>query len=86
MFVVVAGETRIGHIYKDDFTERQLKEGDVYSIRAGSAFYLVNPAEGQRLHIICSISTSNSLGLYGFQVAFLQFLGKIGSLMKVVLY
>ncbi|XP_055836042.1 vicilin-like seed storage protein At2g28490 [Solanum dulcamara] len=65
------GETRIGHIYKDDFTERQLKEGDVYSIRAGSAFYLVNPAEGQRLHIICSISTSSSLGLYGFQSFFI---------------
>ncbi|KAF3648638.1 putative something about silencing protein 10-like [Capsicum annuum] len=65
------GETRIGHIYKDDFTERRLKEGDVYSIRAGSAFYLVNPAEGQRLHIICSISTSSSLGLYGFQSFFI---------------
>lgn len=70
MFVEVAGEARIGHIYKDDFTERRLKEGDVYSIRAGSAFYLVNPAEGQRLHIICSISTSGSSGFYGFQVSF----------------
>ncbi|XP_049380553.1 vicilin-like seed storage protein At2g28490 [Solanum stenotomum] len=65
------GETRIGHIYKDDFTERRLKEGDVYSIRAGSAFYLVNPAEGQRLHIICSISNSDTLGLYGFQSFFI---------------
>ncbi|MCD7452582.1 hypothetical protein HAX54_017501 [Datura stramonium] len=65
------GETRIGHIYKDDFAERRLKEGDVYTIRAGSAFYLVNPAEGQRLHIICSISTSSSLGLYGFQSFFI---------------
>ncbi|XP_059315095.1 vicilin-like seed storage protein At2g28490 [Lycium ferocissimum] len=65
------GETRIGHIYKDDFAEKQLKEGDVYSIRAGSAFYLVNPAEGQRLHIICSISTSSSLGLHGFQSFFI---------------
>nr|XP_016458794.1 PREDICTED: vicilin-like seed storage protein At2g28490 [Nicotiana tabacum] len=65
------GETRIGHIYKDDFTERRLKEGDVYSIRAGSAFYLVNPAEGQRLHIICSISTSSSLGWLGFQSFFI---------------
>ncbi|KAK4363141.1 hypothetical protein RND71_018382 [Anisodus tanguticus] len=65
------GETRIGHIYKDDFAERRLKEGDVYSIRAGSAFYLVNPTEGQRLHIICSISTSSSLGLHGFQSFFI---------------
>ncbi|TMW93284.1 hypothetical protein EJD97_011922 [Solanum chilense] len=65
------GETRIGHIYKDDFTERRLKEGDIYSIRAGSAFYLVNPAEGQRLHIICSISNSNNLGLHGFQSFFI---------------
>ncbi|CAN4119046.1 unnamed protein product [Withania somnifera] len=65
------GETRIGHIYKDDFVERRLKEGDVYSVRAGSAFYLVNPAEGQRLHIICSISTSSSIGLHGFQSFFI---------------
>ncbi|KAK4370356.1 hypothetical protein RND71_009831 [Anisodus tanguticus] len=70
-FFVRRGETRIGHIYKDDFAERRLKEGDVYSIRAGSAFYLVNPAEGQRLHIICSISTSSSLGLHGFQSFFI---------------
>ncbi|KAK4358748.1 hypothetical protein RND71_020977 [Anisodus tanguticus] len=65
------GETRIGHIYKDDFAEKQLKEGDVYTIRAGSAFYLVNPAEGQRLQIICSISTSSSLGLHDFQSFFI---------------
>lgn len=42
--------------------------GDIYRIEAGSAFYLINGAEGQRLHVICSIDTSQSLGSHTFQV------------------
>ncbi|GAB2275111.1 hypothetical protein Dimus_009876 [Dionaea muscipula] len=50
------GEAKIGMIYKDAFVERRLKMGDLYRIPAGSVFYIVNVGEGQRLHIICSIS------------------------------
>lgn len=42
--------------------------GDVYQIPAGSAFYLVNIEEAQKLHIICSIDPSESLGIDIFQV------------------
>lgn len=52
------GEARIGHIYKDELAERKVKTGDIYRIAAGSAFYIVNTAEGQRLQIICSIATT----------------------------
>ncbi|KAL3850761.1 hypothetical protein ACJIZ3_012643 [Penstemon smallii] len=61
------GGVRIGHIYKDDLVEKTLKTGDIYRIEAGSAFYLINEAEGQRLHVICSIDTSESLGFQSFQ-------------------
>ncbi|KAI3461457.1 hypothetical protein Pfo_018120 [Paulownia fortunei] len=61
------GEARVGHIYKDELVERSLKMGDIYRIEAGSAFYLINTAEGQRLHVICSIDTSESLGWHTFQ-------------------
>nr|GMD15970.1 vicilin-like seed storage protein At2g28490 [Ipomoea batatas] len=55
------GEARIGHVYKDELAERKVKSGDIYTIEAGSAFYVENTAEGQRLHIICSIiHTSDS--------------------------
>lgn len=63
-----AGEAKLGFIYRGDLVERRLKTGDVYRIAAGSAFYLVNKGEGQRLHIICSIDPSESLGLGAFQV------------------
>ncbi|CAI9105166.1 OLC1v1004028C1 [Oldenlandia corymbosa var. corymbosa] len=56
------GEARIGHIQSDELVERTLKTGDVYRIASGSAFYLVNNAEGQRLHVICSIDTSDNYG------------------------
>lgn len=69
-FVHVTGEARIGHIYKDQLAERELKSGDIYTIEAGSAFYVVNTANGQRLHIICSIDTSESIGWHTFQVPF----------------
>ncbi|KAK6138045.1 hypothetical protein DH2020_028209 [Rehmannia glutinosa] len=65
------GEARVGHIYKDELVERSLKMGDIYRIEAGSAFYLINTAEGQRLHVICSIDTSQSLGWNTFQSFFI---------------
>lgn len=58
----------MGNIYKDELVERTLRVGDIYRIDAGSAFYLVNAAEGQRLHIVCSIDTSESLSPNSFQV------------------
>ncbi|KAK9279673.1 hypothetical protein L1049_013353 [Liquidambar formosana] len=61
------GEAKIGTIYRDELVERRLKMGDIYRIPAGSAFYLVNTAEGQRLQAICSIDTSESLGVGVFQ-------------------
>lgn len=65
---LVAGEARIGWVHKDELVEKTLKVGDLYRIRAGSAFYLMNTEEGQKLHIICSIDPSESLGLRAFQV------------------
>ena len=64
----LAGEAKIGLIYEDELGERWLKTGDVYHIPAGSAFYLVNTAEGQKLHVICSIDPSEGLGVGTFQV------------------
>ncbi|XP_012827724.1 PREDICTED: vicilin-like antimicrobial peptides 2-2 [Erythranthe guttata] len=55
------GEARVGHIYKDELVERSLKVGDIYRIEAGSAFYMINRAEGEKLHVICSIDASESL-------------------------
>ncbi|MCD7454192.1 hypothetical protein HAX54_023906 [Datura stramonium] len=66
------GEARVGHIYKDELAERHLKHGDVYTIPAGSAFYLENRVQNQRLHIICSIGiTSESMGWRAFQSFFI---------------
>uniref|UniRef100_A0A7N0UL14 Cupin type-1 domain-containing protein n=1 Tax=Kalanchoe fedtschenkoi TaxID=63787 RepID=A0A7N0UL14_KALFE len=59
---VQLGMARIGMIYKAEFVERDLKSGDLYRIPAGSAFYLVNTEEGQRLNIVCSIDPSESIG------------------------
>ncbi|KAK4255044.1 hypothetical protein QN277_008097 [Acacia crassicarpa] len=61
------GEAKLGFIYKDKLAEKRLKIGDVYTILAGSVFYLVNTGRGQRLHIICSIDPSESLGIGVFQ-------------------
>ncbi|RDX66405.1 Vicilin-like seed storage protein, partial [Mucuna pruriens] len=61
------GEAKLGFVYKDKLEERHLKMGDVYQIPAGSAFYLVNIEEAQKLHIICSIDPSESLGVDNFQ-------------------
>ncbi|KAL3718830.1 hypothetical protein ACJRO7_003871 [Eucalyptus globulus] len=65
------GEATIGAILNDELVERRLKIGDIYRVPAGSAFYLVNIGEGQRLHIITSIDTSESLGLRTFQSFFI---------------
>ncbi|KAK6163271.1 hypothetical protein DH2020_000135 [Rehmannia glutinosa] len=65
------GEAKVGHVYKDELVEQSLKMGDIYRIEAGSAFYLINTAEDQRLHVICSIDTSESLGWHTIQSFFI---------------
>ncbi|GMI89050.1 hypothetical protein like AT2G28490 [Hibiscus trionum] len=65
------GEARVGCIYNDEMVERRLKIGDVYHIPAGSTFYILNPGEGQRLQIICSIDPSESMNLGTFQSFFI---------------
>ncbi|XP_004242092.1 vicilin-like seed storage protein At2g28490 [Solanum lycopersicum] len=66
------GEARVGHIHSGELVERHLKHGDVYTIPAGSAFYLENRLENQRLRIICSIDiTSESMGWHAFQSFFI---------------
>ncbi|XP_007015475.2 PREDICTED: vicilin-like seed storage protein At2g28490 [Theobroma cacao] len=65
------GEARVGCIYNDQMVERRMKIGDVYHIPAGSTFYILNPGEGQRLHIICSIDPSESSQLGTFQSFFI---------------
>jgi len=67
-FEIFAGEANLGLIYDDELVERRLKTGDVHVIPSGSAFYFVNTEEAQRLHIICSIDPSTSLGLDTFHV------------------
>lgn len=67
---LILGKAKIGHIYKDKLVEKELETGDIYRIGAGFPFYINNTAEGQRLHIICSIDTLDSLGLQPFQVDF----------------
>ncbi|KAJ0497838.1 putative rmlC-like cupin domain superfamily, rmlC-like jelly roll protein [Helianthus annuus] len=64
---VERGEARIGSIYKDNLVEKDLKAGDLYRIQAGSAFYIVNIAQGQRLHIITSIDTAESIDWNSFE-------------------
>ncbi|WMV18329.1 hypothetical protein MTR67_011714 [Solanum verrucosum] len=66
------GEAKVGHIYKDQLEERSLKPGDMYTIPAGSAFYLENRVESKRLQIICSIDiTSESMGWHAFHSFFI---------------
>ncbi|KAG2327435.1 hypothetical protein Bca52824_010163 [Brassica carinata] len=60
-------EATLGVICKDEFGEKRMKGGDIYWIAAGSAFYLLNTGRGQRLHVICSIDPSQSLGFETFQ-------------------
>ncbi|XAR60471.1 hypothetical protein NMG60_11033870 [Bertholletia excelsa] len=65
------GEAKVGSIYKDRLVESNLRSGDVYRIGAGSAFYLVNTAEGQKLHIIFSVDKSDEIGWGTFQSFFI---------------
>ncbi|CAD5166711.1 unnamed protein product [Musa acuminata subsp. malaccensis] len=65
------GDVRVGWIYKDGLAERQLKMGDIIHIPAGSTFYMVNAGEGQRLQIICSIDTSDSMDFSPYQSFFI---------------
>ncbi|KAL4359434.1 hypothetical protein AHAS_Ahas08G0077000 [Arachis hypogaea] len=65
------GEAKLGFMYRGKLAERTLKMGDVYRIPAGSAFYLVNIGEGQKLHIICSIDPSEAVGVGTFQSFYL---------------
>ncbi|MBA0711813.1 hypothetical protein Golax_010959 [Gossypium laxum] len=60
---VHTGQATVGLIYKDHMVERELKNGDVYQIPAGSTFYILNTEESQRLHIIYSIDPSESLNM-----------------------
>ncbi|KAF8039799.1 hypothetical protein BT93_B2110 [Corymbia citriodora subsp. variegata] len=57
---VRTGEAKLGTIYRNEPIERSLRDGDVYRIPAGSAFYLVNTGEKRRLHVICSIDIDSS--------------------------
>ncbi|KAG5566774.1 hypothetical protein RHGRI_002344 [Rhododendron griersonianum] len=65
------GEAWVGSIYRDELIEKRLNCGDVYRIPAGSTFYLVNTADGQQLHVICSIEKSDSIGWGTFQSFFI---------------
>ncbi|XP_042475423.1 vicilin-like seed storage protein At2g28490 [Macadamia integrifolia] len=65
------GEVKIGWIHKDSLVDKQLNTGDLYTIPAGSSFYMLNTGEGQRLQIICSIDTSESIGRGPFQSFFI---------------
>ncbi|XP_058184064.1 vicilin-like seed storage protein At2g28490 [Rhododendron vialii] len=65
------GEAMIGSIYKDELIEKRLKSGDVYRISAGSTFYAINTADGQQLHVICSVEKSDNIGLGTFQSFFI---------------
>ncbi|KAK4421490.1 Vicilin-like seed storage protein [Sesamum alatum] len=65
------GEATIGHICKDALVEKSIKSGDIYRISAGSPFYLMNTAKRQKLHVICSIDTSQSLGMHAIQSFFI---------------
>ncbi|XP_050370452.1 vicilin-like seed storage protein At2g28490 [Argentina anserina] len=55
------GQANVGLVHRNELGERQLKAGDVYRIPAGSTFYLQNVRENQRLQIILSVDTSDSL-------------------------
>ncbi|WOL14773.1 vicilin-like seed storage protein [Canna indica] len=65
------GEAKVGWIYKDELVEKQLKMGDIIHIPAGSTFYMINTSRGQRLHVICSIDNSESLGDGPYQSFFI---------------
>ncbi|GLJ06060.1 hypothetical protein SUGI_0031110 [Cryptomeria japonica] len=61
VFFVERGSAKLGWVHKNDLIEQNLKLGDIYRIPGGSVFYLINTHKGQRLHIIFSVDTSESL-------------------------
>ncbi|MBA0766157.1 hypothetical protein Gotri_015224 [Gossypium trilobum] len=63
-----AGQATVGLIYKDHMVERELKNGDVYQIPAGSTFYILNIEKSQRLHIICNIDPFERFNMGTFQL------------------
>ncbi|XP_050368932.1 vicilin-like seed storage protein At2g28490 [Argentina anserina] len=58
---VQTGQANVGLVRHHELGERQLRAGDIYRIPSGSTFYLQNVGEGQRLELILSIDTSDSL-------------------------
>ncbi|QCE09311.1 RmlC-like jelly roll fold [Vigna unguiculata] len=60
---VRSGEAKLGYIYKNNqrLTQMRLREGDVYQIPAGSAFYIANEESDQKLEIISGIEPSQGL-------------------------
>ncbi|KAJ7980963.1 Vicilin-like seed storage protein [Quillaja saponaria] len=65
------GEAKVGLTCEDSLSEKRLKSGDVYRIPAGSTFYLVNTWKNHKLHVICSIDPSESLGMGVLQSFFI---------------
>ncbi|QCE09313.1 RmlC-like jelly roll fold [Vigna unguiculata] len=61
---VVSGEANLGYIDQNNqrLTQIRLREGDVYQIPAGSAFYIANEESDQKLEIISGIEPSQGLG------------------------
>ncbi|URE31485.1 Cupin [Musa troglodytarum] len=57
------GEVKVGWIHKDELVERKMRRGDVNVIPAGSTFYIVNTHRGDRSQMICSIDTTQSMGV-----------------------
>ncbi|KAK6163284.1 hypothetical protein DH2020_000148 [Rehmannia glutinosa] len=53
------------------FIHRELEDGRYIQNRGRIGFYLINTAEDQRLHVICSIDTSESLGWHTIQSFFI---------------
>ncbi|XVE79085.1 hypothetical protein DITRI_Ditri14bG0029100 [Diplodiscus trichospermus] len=53
------------------FIPQYLDSSLILFLRTGSTFYILNPGEGPRLHIICSIDPSESLNLGIFQSFFI---------------
>ncbi|XP_073009201.1 vicilin-like seed storage protein At2g28490 [Typha latifolia] len=68
---VQEGEAKIAWIKEDKLVEKNLKRGDVSVISGGSAFYVVNIRKSERLHIICSLDSSESLGYASYESFFI---------------
>ncbi|XP_038980830.1 vicilin-like seed storage protein At2g28490 [Phoenix dactylifera] len=67
---VRTGEAKVGYIHKNKLVEKRLKSGHINAIPAGSSFYVVNSGKSERLHIICSIDTLESIEYGAFPQSF----------------